>query len=253
MFPAIRAALPKSGVSSTIDSSIRDEPITTFGCGVWSLYHYMSTARTTCLIEQLTHNTPLGEIIRINMEDVVIEAGLYGSLWKMNTDTLKKYVSTQSWVFATIDYNHLHNISINICHDTLCSQQVNDQSLMSLAAKYTTNTTELRAINRVRMLFNVIHLSDVTMANDISMDQQFLTKKSFLPNRNSYNWPKKHRVTAPDYVMWRRFLRWAFSQTTFQLSQSLGKWLSEDEMFYTWCWFVSPSLHFLYHKKDAHT
>ena len=61
--------------------------VTSFGCGIWSLYHYMSTVRTTCLIEQLAHNTPLGEIIRINIEDIVTEAGLYGSLWKMNTDT----------------------------------------------------------------------------------------------------------------------------------------------------------------------
>lgn len=88
MFHAIKAALPKTGVSSTIDSSIRDGPINSFGCGVWSLYHFMSTARTTCMIEQLMHNTPLGQIIRINIEDIVIEAGLYCPLWTINGDIL---------------------------------------------------------------------------------------------------------------------------------------------------------------------
>ena len=63
MFHAIKVVLPKSGVSSTIDSSIRDGPINSFGCGVWSLYHFMSTARATCMIKQLMHNTPLGQII----------------------------------------------------------------------------------------------------------------------------------------------------------------------------------------------
>ena len=58
---------------------------------------------------------------------------------------------------------------------------------MSVAAQYTTTTTELRAINRVRMLFNVIHLSDITMANGIGMDQQFLTNKTTTETRNSYN------------------------------------------------------------------
>ena len=105
MFPAIKAALPKSGISSTIATDIRDGPISSFGCGVLSLYHFMGTIRTSCMTEQLMQNTPLGQIIRINIEDLVIESGLYGPLWDMHINTLEKYASKHSWVFATIAYN----------------------------------------------------------------------------------------------------------------------------------------------------
>ena len=47
------------------------------------------------MIEQLTYNTLLGQMIRINIEDLIIEAGLYGSLWEMNIDTLKICLYTQ--------------------------------------------------------------------------------------------------------------------------------------------------------------
>ena len=156
-------------------------------------------------------------------------------------------------MYATIAYNHSHNISISISHDSLSPQRVHDQSLMSIASTYTKNTTELRAINRVRMLHNVIHLSDITMANGRSIEIQFLTNKTFHPIRNSYKWPHKHKVTATDYTTWRRFLRWIYSATNLHLVQPLGYWLHKDEWVQTWCWIVSSCKQFLYHQINENT
>ena len=83
-FPAIKTALPKAGITSTMEKNMRDGPVSTLGTGVLSLYHFMGTSRSACVVEQLLHNTPLGNIIRVNIEDVVVESGLYGHIWDMD-------------------------------------------------------------------------------------------------------------------------------------------------------------------------
>ena len=70
----------------------------------------------------MAHNTPLGKIIRINIEDLVLDSGLYGLLWDMNTDDIQSYVSTHSWILAAILYNFNHDIKLNVSHDTLGPQ-----------------------------------------------------------------------------------------------------------------------------------
>ena len=92
MSPAIRAALPKAGIVATLETAMRDWPINSLGCGVLSLYHFMGTSRTSCLVEQLAHNTPLGIIFRVNIEDLVIDSGRYGKLWDMDVDNIRKYI-----------------------------------------------------------------------------------------------------------------------------------------------------------------
>ena len=80
MSPAIRAALPKAGIVSTMETAMRDGPISSLGCGVLSLYHFMGTSRTAFLVEHLAHDTPLGIIFRINIEDLVVDSGKFGKL-----------------------------------------------------------------------------------------------------------------------------------------------------------------------------
>ena len=105
MYPAVKAGLPRSGITATLDTDVRKGPVGSLGAGILSLYHYMGTARTACLVDQLHLKTPLGDIFVLNIEDLVIDSGLYGKLWDMNADLLCKYVSKHSWIFATSCYN----------------------------------------------------------------------------------------------------------------------------------------------------
>ena len=57
MFPAIRTALPKAGIASSISCEFRDGTIDKLGAGVLSLYHFSGTSRTSILIDQLHKKT----------------------------------------------------------------------------------------------------------------------------------------------------------------------------------------------------
>ena len=96
MFPAIKAALPRAGITSTMEKYMRDGPVSTLGTGVLSLYHFMGTSRSAYMVEQLQYNMPLGKILRINIEDVVVESGLYGPIWDMDMEYVQKYLSQHS-------------------------------------------------------------------------------------------------------------------------------------------------------------
>jgi len=150
MYPAIKAALPKSGITSTICTEIRDGPSQSGGGGVISLFHYMGTARTSVLVEHVFRNTPLGNGIRVCIEDIVIDAGLYGLIWKMKFYEIKKYIEGHSWVFAILEYNNKHKIALNVDHGVLNKKRDGDKSIMSLASTYFTKVADLRAINRIR-------------------------------------------------------------------------------------------------------
>jgi len=59
MAPAIRAALPKSGILHTMTKSVRDTPITSEGLGVPNLYKLIGTLQTALLVNQCWQKTPI--------------------------------------------------------------------------------------------------------------------------------------------------------------------------------------------------
>ena len=96
MYPAIQAALPKSGITSCIATEIRDGPSRSGGVGALSLFHYMGTSRTSILVEHVFRDTPLGKNIRVCIEDIVLDAGLYGLIWDMKFHDIEKYIESHS-------------------------------------------------------------------------------------------------------------------------------------------------------------
>ena len=248
MSPAIRAALPKAGIVSTMETAMRDGPISSLGCGVLSLYHFMGTSRTAFLVEHLAHDTPLGIIFRINIEDLVVDSGRYGNLWDMNVEKIKKYVSTHSWMFHTIEYNFSHNISISCPHMNLKPQRKGDRSIMALSEECFGTTTAMRSINRVRMQFQVTHLSDISMANGRGLNVNYIKDMSYKAHRNNLNWPTKHHVTSADFRCWKKLIRWIFPLTNHLLYTPLLEWSVEGNWNENWDWFTSTEGEFLFHQ-----
>ena len=67
-----------------------------------SLFHYMGTSRTSILVENIFRDTPLGKNIRVCIEDIVIDAGVYGLIWDMKLSDIQKYIENHSWMFAIL-------------------------------------------------------------------------------------------------------------------------------------------------------
>ena len=249
MYPAIKAALPKSGMTSTICTEVRDGPSQSGGGGVLSLFHFMGTSRTSFLVEHSFRNTPLGNSIRVCIEDIVLDAGLYGLIWHMKFSEIKKYIEGHSWVFAILDYNNKHNITLDVDHGILHQRRKNDKSIMSLASTYYTKVADLRAINRIRLSFQVHSLSEICSANGkYIMDEYFLNMRC---DRicNPFDWPAKYRTSIKDYRVWRNLLKHLCHDNSRTLIYPLHTWVDHelDIWISDWDWFLSPDRSQLLH------
>ena len=93
MYPEIKAVLPKSGIAVNMTTEARDGPIPSGGAGVIFLFHYHGTSRTTMMVDQCNRQTPTGKFLNLCVEDLVLEAGLYGPLWEMPIKKIAAWVS----------------------------------------------------------------------------------------------------------------------------------------------------------------
>ena len=99
---------------------------------------------------------------------------------------------------------------------------------MDIASEYFKAASDLKSMNRVRMKYEVVHVSDITTANGLSLNQDFLKDKLYKTINNNHGWPKKHNVVAADYTIWRKLLKWIFPLGNFNLYSRLKDWLIED-------------------------
>ena len=253
MFPAVKAALPRSGICATISTAIRDGPRTSGGLGTLSLWDYQGTSRSSYLVENRFRGTPLGSMMKILIEDIVQEIGLYGSLWSMNFADCCKYISHHSWIFHTCLFNFENNIQLRIKHTELAPQRINDHSIMALALQMYTSSSILKSINKVRIFHNIVHLSDITGANGSNLDSEFLHSSTYKGTRNNHNWPLKHHITAHDSRRWRSFLTDIYPTAPLRLPISLGSCLiPHSQCIQSWDWFISDNREFLFHRiKDT--
>ena len=177
MYPAIKAALPKSEIVANMNIEARDGPLHRDGVDVISLFHYQGTSRTVMMVDQCNRQTPTGKLLNLWIEDLVLEAGLYGPLWGMPIEKISSWVSKYSLVYHTCIYNDDNNIIVSIPHNELKSAREGYQSLISIAIKNFHKTAELKAIQQVIMMIGVINVSDFCTSDSRSMDTSFLLSK----------------------------------------------------------------------------
>ena len=250
MAPVIAIGLQKSGIARNFPTAARHAPILQGGLNALHMYYEMGVARTTALVEHCANQTPTGQFMQLNIEDMVMETGLYGPLWQMPFDTYSRWTSKSTWIHHTCQFLSETEIMINVPHFNLGPQRKNDKAIMELATRYSKSTTILRAINRVRMLHEVVHLSDITTANGKTLDTAFLRSDPFPEKRNNFTWPSKHHVSSTDFTTWRHFMESVFNNVNFSLHCPLGQWtISQPPQSHdTWHWYVSKDRRHLYER-----
>ena len=85
-----------------------------------------------------------------NIEDIIMEAGLSGSLWEFDMTDISKYISKHSWMHSTIEYNFDNDIILNIPHGQLRGKRMNDKSIMQCALEIYSNIIIFRGSSSVQ-------------------------------------------------------------------------------------------------------
>ena len=122
------------------------------------------------VIEHCFRASTTGKFLKTCIEDLVLESGLYGSLWDMPFDIISQYVSHYSIIYYMYHYNYENDITITIPHGCIKKQRENDKSIISVAIQMLPTTSFLRAINRIRMFLGLVHISDLCHSNGSKLD-----------------------------------------------------------------------------------
>ena len=253
MWPALKAALPKAGISSYMHTTHRDGPRECGGAGCLSLYHYQGSTRTALIIESITRKTPTGYFLLLCLEAMILDTGQYGSLWGMNFNAVKQYIQTHSLVYHMWDYNVKYDIQISLKHTALSAQRKGDIPIMALALELFPDKKDIRSIQNMRMKLNVIHVSDITTADGTRMENKFHSTTPPSIQRNTFKWPLKHHITSQDITLWRKFLNIVYQGPQHTLEQPLGIWTSmpETQWIDNWDFFLTLDKEFLYHRVNS--
>ena len=175
------------------------------GAGVLSLFNYQGTSRIAMVVEQINRKTPTGMFLLQYIEDIVLDAGLYGPLWNLPFGHISKYTSTHSLIFHTFQCNyenHIHRITRKARTPTWRWQILNKTHQKTFSA-----TKDKPSVQKVRSKLEVIHVSDVSSIDGRNMNESFLSPQHGKSARNNYDWPSKHRITNTDLAAWMKLLK----------------------------------------------
>ena len=180
MHPDIKAAFPKSGVSTSIASAARNTRNSDICSGILALFRYQQVPRTTEIVEHCFRNI----LIRTCIECLTLNTCLHDPLWEITFNSYSKWVSKHSLICFVCKYNHVNNINIIISYTELSPKRHNDQSIIAMAVSRFSELTDLKSINRVRIYHSVINISDVCTANCCYLNGSFLQKDQNTGKRN---------------------------------------------------------------------
>lgn len=207
MAPIHKEGLPRAGIPSTIPTEIRNGLINKGGLGILDLFYHQGTTRIASTVSNIWANNPTGKLMRIALEDIVMEMGLQqiSAEW-LGLGLL--YTTTNSWIKHVLTFMHDHHISIDRFPSPLSPPREGDITIMQKALDFTRDKPTLRAINRVRMELQILWLSDICNAEGGEIDTRWLNRPNGgLPPRNNYQWPLQHKTSIIDWAHWRKFIR----------------------------------------------
>ena len=82
MAPAIKIACQKSGYSSRLRLIFRQTSPDFFGAGAMDLFLQSGALKVTAIIMHSWKQSPSTNLLQMNIEAFVLEAGLYGNIWR---------------------------------------------------------------------------------------------------------------------------------------------------------------------------
>ena len=110
--PMMRTGLPRAGLSMRINTEIRYGPIISGGLGLPSIFHIQGTKQTATLIDQIWKEYPTGKLIKMNIEDIQLEAGLSGYIFHNDISKCLPWLAIESWIKDT--WTHASKYSIKM-------------------------------------------------------------------------------------------------------------------------------------------
>ena len=159
-WPVYQAAFKKMGVHHCVSGLIRDGPRRFLGLRFTSPFHTQGVRRLLTMVEHQWHNTPTGHLVNTNVESLIMELGIFSSLFDSDKSAALSWTTTpHTWLHAAITYAHEHDILIDLPFQWLKPIRQRDQSLMWGFGLRGLSYKDLLRLNRVRLFYRITCLA----------------------------------------------------------------------------------------------
>lgn len=267
---AVRAVLSKIGFNRSTARAVVFAPPWFGGLGMRQLYVEQGVAQLETFIRHIRSETRLGDLIRIALGWLQVQAGISEAIF---ADTSRKLpYLTPGWLVSIREFLSTCNGSMQILHaDTSLPKNLRefDFVLMDVVNSNWTKKSELLAFNRCRLYLKVNTLAEISTADGKSIDKQAWVGTR--PAHTTHLWPLQEKPGPKSWQTWRRLLARKFMNMVgrkkvtaktkdLRLRRKLGLWRPGSEecqqnfhQFYDpqtralYCRSTSPTL---YHRFD---
>ena len=241
MIPARSCALPRARISRLFPHAVLYGPVEFQGLGLQDLFIYQNCRHVQDIIDQSWRRTPVGSLIRANLEAAKVEAGLYDSLF--DQDLYVTWFSTRdSWVIETYRFCRKHEIVFSEPGALLLPQCRGDNTIMDEFFRAGFSSKELATLNRCRLYCRVTSVSDVAEGDGMHLSTRWFIHGT-QNKEGSISWPNQGLPTEKDWSFWESALKTALCRERgLLLKRPLGMWTLSQEKLLQWEWFIAKGL-----------
>ena len=233
-------ALPKANFVRSLPRAVVFGPISHQGLGLPHPYIFQMVKHIQEIVNQLWRTKEAPSLLRSNLEVMQLEAGTSDNLFGGNAFEITWFNTTNSWIIQTLQFCRKHKIVLDIPFLKLLPQCQKDKFIMEELATAGFSKQSLIRLNRCRLYYHVVTLSDITTGQGTSL-RPYLAEKIATFQSNRYIWPNQGSPTKADLVFWKQSLRQVFSGNGLMLKDKLGDWEIQNTEEDQWVWYISQT------------
>ena len=228
-----RRILPYLGVNRNIKAGWRHLHSSFGGIGLRKLLTETTIARLNLFLQHYNTPSTLGKKLTISLECLQLEAGL------SSCPLLEPYhplgpLTTPCWCRSLWECLDNYKFKIDIDYPTMKQPREGDDLLSTIFTRATSDSDELRSLQRCRNKHELIFLSDIVSADGRRIDKRYLAPPTDTP-RSSLHFAEE-RPCSGDWATWAEF--WGrFTHHGGHLHVPLGIWTAKGHR--TWEWYYN--------------
>ena len=228
-----RKMLPYLGVNRNIKSGWRHLHSSFSGIGLRKLLTEVVIGRINLFLQHYDTPSTLGKKLTISLQCLQLEAGTNGCPLITPYHPMGP-LTTPSWVrsfWQGLDY---YNVKMDIDYPVQPIPREEDDLLCNIFCCADPSSVELLSLNRCRIVWELLFLSDMTSANGKHIEHKFLSRPtSENPPRSSFSFSEE-RPSDQDWTVWAKFWE-TFTLPGLVLRKGMGKWIHPSHR--EWEWF----------------
>mmetsp|Transcript_8494 Transcript_8494/g.16012 ORF Transcript_8494/g.16012 Transcript_8494/m.16012 type:complete len:1891 (+) Transcript_8494:4302-9974(+) len=236
----LKFALPKSGVAKTTARDIVFAPVSIMGLAYPDIWTQQLIAHVDILLDHGGADTLTGNLIRMYLEGLYIEAGIGGDCFTWDIEGMPWI--TDSWATRTIKALRKGRITLQHNIRSPLVWRKDDFFIMEgIIEKKIYSSIELRMINEVRLYLKVLFFSDLCNADStrVAFDQAGDTQYTSTCSGYAFQWPNSVKPTKKMISLWRDSIQRCYGITNLECPERLrlGNW--NNRIRGIWQWWVS--------------